>query len=87
MEIKELAQSLAGHDKGRLYAVIGMEGDFLLVADGVHHTLETPKKKKRIHLQPIRRITERARAIGADVTDNEQLQEMIRVYVDRLKED
>ena len=48
------ARSLAGHDKGRLYIIAGTEdqGSRVLVAEGVHHTVESPKAKKRMHIQP-----------------------------------
>ena len=46
------ARSLAGHDKGRLYVVVGTEGEWVWLADGRHRTVEHPKKKKRKHLQP-----------------------------------
>ncbi|MDD6684910.1 MAG: KOW domain-containing RNA-binding protein [Lachnospiraceae bacterium] len=48
------ARSLAGHDKGRLYIIAGTEdkGSRILVADGVHHTVDRPKAKKRMHIQP-----------------------------------
>ena len=37
-----LAVSLAGHDKGRIYLIIGEEGDFCYLADG-----KTQEKKKK----------------------------------------
>ena len=48
------ARSLAGHDKGRLYIISGQEGEDgrFYLADGVHHTLDRPKAKKRMHIQP-----------------------------------
>ena len=47
-----LARSRAGHDKGRLYLVIGEADGLLLLSDGVTRGLLNPKKKKRKHLQP-----------------------------------
>ena len=46
------ARSLAGHDKGKLYIVSGMEGDRILLTDGRLRPAEKPKKKNRIHIQP-----------------------------------
>ena len=48
------ARSLAGHDKGRLYIITGTEeeGGRVYLADGVHHTVDRPKAKKRMHIQP-----------------------------------
>ena len=41
-----LAVSLAGHDKGRIYLIIGEEGDFCYLADGKTRGAENPKKKR-----------------------------------------
>lgn len=46
------ARSLAGHDKGRCYVVLGTKEDAVLLADGVHYTIGSPKRKKRMHIQP-----------------------------------
>ncbi len=47
----DFALSLAGHDKGEVYVVIGREGDRLLLSDGRHHGLDNPKKKNPRHVQ------------------------------------
>lgn len=46
-----LAKSLAGHDKDRLYVIIGTEGNFCLLSDGRLKPLSAPKKKKIKHIQ------------------------------------
>ena len=51
--IGELATSKAGHDKGRLYLIIGEEGDSVLVCDGRLRGVTNPKKKKKKHIQII----------------------------------
>ena len=48
-----LAVSRAGHDKDTLYLVLESDGEFLWLADGKRRLLETPKKKKRKHVQVI----------------------------------
>jgi hypothetical protein len=53
------AESLAGHDKGRLYIVIEETGKCVILSDGRSHPLENPKRKKRIHIQPVYRIDDR----------------------------
>ena len=42
--------SKAGRDKGYLLAVVGIEEDFVLVADGKERPLERPKRKNPKHL-------------------------------------
>ena len=43
--------SKAGRDKGYFMAVVGIEKDFLIVADGKERPLERPKRKNPKHLQ------------------------------------
>lgn len=45
------ALSKAGRDKGRFFAVVGVDGEYALLADGMLRKLEKPKRKKLRHLQ------------------------------------
>ena len=49
-----LARSKAGHDKGQVYVIVGVEKDGLYVADGSARTVAHPKKKNPKHLQIIK---------------------------------
>lgn len=40
----------AGHDRGKLYVVVGYEEGKYLLADGKTRTLEKPRRKQRKHL-------------------------------------
>ncbi|MEE1114353.1 MAG: KOW domain-containing RNA-binding protein [Eubacterium sp.] len=51
------ARSLAGHDKGRLYIVLKCEDKYVILVDGVNKTLAHPKKKKRMHVQPVYQLS------------------------------
>ncbi|MDE6728376.1 MAG: KOW domain-containing RNA-binding protein [Oscillospiraceae bacterium] len=53
MEIKagSVIISSAGHDKGRLMLVVGVDGERVLVADGKERRLNAPKKKNIKHIQ------------------------------------
>ena len=51
MKKGDVVESLSGHDKERLYVVIGEEGEFLLLCDGKRKLLGCPKKKNRKHLK------------------------------------
>ena len=46
----DIVKSAAGRDRGRLFFVLGTEGEFLLLADGKSRKLERPKRKKRKHV-------------------------------------
>lgn len=53
MEIKagSLVRSKAGRDKGGLFIVLAVDGDYVYMADGDLRRVEKPKKKKIKHLQ------------------------------------
>ena len=52
MEIAKsnIVRSDAGRDKGKIFAVLAVEGEFLLLADGKTRKVEHPKRKKRRHV-------------------------------------
>ena len=52
MEIAQsnIIRSDAGRDKGKLFVVLAVEGEYLLLADGKTRRLEAPKRKKRRHV-------------------------------------
>lgn len=54
MEIKKgmVVRSSAGHDGGRFYVVLAVEGQFAYIADGKLRQKERPKKKNVRHLAP-----------------------------------
>ena len=58
MKAGELVRSMAGHDKGWLYLVMAVEDGFAYVADGKHHGLSEPKKKRLKHIAPMGQETE-----------------------------
>ena len=49
MEIAKsnIVRSDAGRDKGKLFVVLAVEGEYLLLADGKGRKVESPKRKKR----------------------------------------
>ena len=50
-----VAISLKGRDKDRAFVILyQMDADFVLIADGMTHKLEKPKKKRRKHLKSTR---------------------------------
>ena len=57
--IGELATSKAGHDKDRLYMIVGEEGECVYLCDGRLRGVEHPKKKKKKHIQIIHSSGER----------------------------
>ena len=47
-----LVRSKAGRDKTRTFAILAVEGQMLLLADGRLRTLCRPKRKKNKHVAP-----------------------------------
>ena len=45
-----IAKSLAGRDKGRLYMIVGREGETLLLADGKYRP---GKNRRHVYLLPV----------------------------------
>ena len=52
MEIAQsnIIRSDAGRDKGKLFVVLAVEGEYLLLADGKSRRVEAPKRKQRRHV-------------------------------------
>ena len=46
-----IVKSIAGRDAGKYFFVLATEEDFLLLADGKHRRLESPKRKRARHVQ------------------------------------
>ena len=46
----DIVKATAGRDQGKLFFVLAVEGEYLLLADGKTRRLERPKRKKRKHV-------------------------------------
>ena len=84
MEIgkSDMIVSLAGRDKGQFFFVVDTDGDFVLIADGKGRKLETPKRKKRKHIQKVlqadTRVAEKIR--NGDKVLNSELRRELAVF-------
>lgn len=47
----EIVLSLAGHDAGKLFCVLKVDGNYALIADGKERKLDAPKRKSMKHLR------------------------------------
>ena len=54
IEIGMLAKSKAGHDKNKIFVIIGIEEEYVFLADGKNRLICQPKKKKIKHIQLIK---------------------------------
>lgn len=82
-----LAKSKAGHDKNHVYVVLGEEADCVLLSNGRTKTCTSPKRKKKIHIQPIKNLLPEIREMlqAEEITDRE-IVKILELY-NRRKED
>ena len=53
--IADVVSPTAGREAGKLYYVVGLDGDYILLANGKDRSLEQPKRKKRKHADKVLR--------------------------------
>lgn len=53
--IADVVVSAAGRDRGKMFYVVGLEQEHVLLADGRGRSLEKPKRKKRKHIEKVLR--------------------------------
>ena len=72
--IADVVNPTAGRETGKLYYVVGLDGEYLLLANGKDRSLEKPKRKKRKHANKVlrseTRVAEKLRA-GDKVLNSE----------------
>lgn len=78
----QMARSDAGHDRGKLYVILEVVGETVLVVDGINKTLEKPKKKNIRHVRRMNYIDPEidARLNGTDSLNNEDIRKAIGRY-------
>ena len=80
--ISDVVVSLAGRDKGKMFFVVKTDDDFVYVADGKGRKLESPKRKKRKHVQRLAetetRVAEKIR--NGDKVLNSELRRELAVF-------
>ena len=74
-QISDVVVSVQGRDKGALYYVVGIQEEFLLLANGKNRTLDTPKRKKQKHIEKVLRSETRvaAKILSGDKVLNGEL--------------
>ncbi len=85
LEVKKgyFVQSLAGHDKGKIYIVDRVEGEYIYVVDGKYKLLNSPKRKNRKHIQITYKIDEELKEkLSAELAiRDEDIKKAIKHYV------
>ena len=75
LSIADVVISTAGRDAGKLFYVIGMDDQHLMLVNGQDRSIEKPKRKKRKHADKVlssqTRVAEKLRA--GDKVQNSEL--------------
>ena len=84
-----LVYALAGKEKGKLFYVLGQEGDFLLLADGKRRRVEQPKRKKEKHAQWAQPFSHPVleKSVRGEALTNREVRELLAIYKMASKED
>ena len=72
-----LAKSLAGHDKNKIYVIADENEAYVYLVDGNTRTSEKMKKKKKIHVQIIKK------EFNIDIEDNASVRRVLEEYANR----
>lgn len=80
-----LAVSRAGHDKDIVYVVLEEEKEYVWLADGRRRTLQQPKKKKKMHVQLIRHLSEEVQQQLRSIELDAHLRKAIAMYEKKEK--
>ena len=78
----DIIMSLAGRDKGKLFYVMDVEENYVLIADGKGRKLENPKRKKLKHVRRVSRTETRvaAKILNGDKVLNSELRRDLAAY-------
>jgi len=78
-EIGRVVRSKSGRDKDKYLAVIGHDGDNILVCEGKERPLERPKSKNPKHVEPTDMILKEA-----DMSTNRRLKKALSLNYEKL---
>ncbi|MBE6962015.1 MAG: hypothetical protein E7445_06110 [Ruminococcaceae bacterium] len=78
----DIVQSDAGRDKGKLFFVLDVEDEYLLLADGKSRKVEAPKRKKYRHVRFVSSVETRvsAKITGEEIITNSELRKALAVF-------
>ena len=77
IEIGAIVKALAGRDKDRYYAVVGVDDGFGKIADGRSRKAEKPKRKNAKHISPTQE------KIAVEELTNKRLRKILREFETR----
>lgn len=75
-------EAVAGHDSGKYYVILKIDGEYVYLVDGKIRTLDRPKKKKQMH---IRMLSEYNQELAAKITSGSVRDEEIKRAIKLLQ--
>lgn len=76
----DIVRSLRGHDSGKIFLVIQVQGANALLVDGKTRKLQTPKLKSVKHLELVQRSNHQlADSIGSRTISNKEIIRLLAV--------
>jgi ribosome biogenesis protein Nip4 len=80
------ARSLAGHDKCTVYVIICADNEYVYLSDGKNKSVDSPKKKKRKHIQIINKKDEtiESKHVNGIHIMNEDIKRAIKIYISNI---
>ena len=87
IHISDVVVSTAGHDQGEIFYVIGMDDQYLYLANGKDRSLDKPKRKKRKHVQKVLRSETRvaAKLVSGDKVLNSELRRDLAFHAKEMQ--
>lgn len=84
-KIGEFAISKAGHDKNEIFVIYNVVGEYVYLVDGKNRTINNPKKKKLMHLQPVHVIAKelQSKMESDKILQDEDIKRAIKCYRQR----
>lgn len=80
------AISKAGHDKGKMYLVVGEDETTVDLSDGRIRMLDNPKKKKKKHVQIVKKDLDPVlmhKLLNEETIYNEEIKHAIRIRTNK----
>ena len=87
INISDVVVSTAGHDQGEIFYVIGMDDQYLYLANGKDRSLDKPKRKKPKHVQKVLRSETRVveKLIQGDKVLNSELRRDLAFHAKEMQ--
>ena len=79
--IGDVVLSLSGHDKNRLYVVVGIDkNNKIVIIDGRYHLKDNPKNKNPKHLQLVAHDEFIIEKVNSNIATNAEIYKLIKAH-------